>query len=362
MVSQTVYYNGSEADSDLEANPSLSGKYMAVSAGASASFSINKTFHSSYQYSMFDFSQVLLEVGFENFAEEIDVNAIARHVKKLAEFNATRPDVVRKYKDFFGAFGSHVVTGATYGSQFQLNFWASNEDSSVNSNFKADIEAEFNGLTASGRFDASVKKTGQYKAFEKWMQKTCSCQGGDTIIGTKVYSDSTAEDVYRNYERWVEISQQTRGVMALQTRGLWELMAAAMDDELNNRVEDIEQAFDWIVGNPAIHQTKCTLVINSDWGEIGFLNPSAFIVQDPNSPPPPDNTTFSSIKIIWGREHFHDFKGEIRIDFLIQNDGSPVDIELSHGGDGSTGSGACWAIIGDTAERLYEADRLSLLR
>lgn len=192
-ASQNSYSSGTEAASDLETNATLSGKYMAVSAGASASYSINKTFHSSYQYLMFNFKQVLLEVGFENFAEDIDTKALAWHVKKLAPFDHQKPDVVRAYKEFFGAFGSHVVIGATYGSRFQLNVWASNEDSSVTKNFSANVEAEFNGLTASGKFDASIKTTEQYKDFKKSVQKVCSCQGGDTTIGTKMSSDPTAK-------------------------------------------------------------------------------------------------------------------------------------------------------------------------
>lgn len=137
--------------------------------------------------------------------------------------------------------------------------------------------------------------------------------------------------------------------MTMQTMSLWELMTAAMDDDLNNRAGDIESAFTWIVANPATHQTKCSLTINSDWGEIGLLTPSAFILPDPANPPPTDNITFSKTKIVWGQEHSHEFKRDVRIDFIIENDGSPVDIELSHGSDGSTaGSGECRATIGDT--------------
>ncbi|EEP80471.1 predicted protein [Uncinocarpus reesii 1704] len=314
-TSQTSYTNGSVAASNLEADASLSGQYLAVSAGASANYSISKTFHSSYQYFMFNFRQVLLEVGLENFAENQYQRACMAHV-------------VKTYKTFFGTFGSHVVTGTTYGSRFQL--------------------AQFNGLTASGNFDASIKTTDQYKTFETSVQKNCSCQGGDTSIGTKIASDPTTTDVYTSYASWTKSSQTTPGVMTMQTMSLWELMTAAMDDTLNLRAGDVEKAFSWIVENPATHHTKCTLIVNSDWGEVGLLNPSAFIIPDPDNPPPTDKTIFSRTKIRWGLEHSHDFQREIRIDFIIQNDGSPVDIELSHGSDGSTsGSGACSAIIGN---------------
>ena len=119
-ATQISYTNGADAASDLETNASLSGKYLAVSAGASASYAINKTFHSKYQYALFNFRQVLLEVGFESFSEAIDTKVLGWHVKELPPFDHSKPDIVKKYKDFFGAFGSHVVTGATYGSRFQL--------------------------------------------------------------------------------------------------------------------------------------------------------------------------------------------------------------------------------------------------
>ena len=186
----------------------------------------------------------------------------------------------------------------------------------MNSNFEADISAEFNGLTTSGKVDSSIKKSDQYKSFSQSVQKLCSCKGGDTKIGSGISSNPSADNIYKDYEKWVATSQAMPGVMTMQVMSLWELMTAAMDEDLNNRAVDVENAFNWVVENPYKHQTKCTLVINSDWGEIGLLNPSAFIIPDPGSknPPPKENTTFSTTKVIWGKEHSHDFKREVRIE------------------------------------------------
>ena len=90
-------------------------------------------------------------------------------------------------------------------------------------------------------------------------------------------------------------------------------MSAASSSKITDRVADVENAFKWIVSHPAQHKTKCRFIINSDWGEIGLLTPSAFIEEDPDSKP---STEFvlSSTKISWGREHSYSYKKDVTVE------------------------------------------------
>lgn len=91
-------------------------------------------------------------------------------------------------------------------------------------------------------------------------------------------------------------------------------MSAANSDAVSNRASDVQKAFEWIVSHPRTHVTKARFTINSDWAEIGLLTPSAFITQDPDNPYPTDNTVFSTTKIVWGREHSHQFQRDVTIE------------------------------------------------
>jgi len=139
--------------------------------------------------------------------------------------------------------------------------------------------------------------------------------------------------------------------MSVQIMTLWDLMSASDEPAVSSRSLDVQRAYEWIGANPQEHRTKCRFVINSDWGEIGLLTPSAFIMEDPDSPIDPSvkaNLILSSTRITWGKERSHNFQRDVTIDFIIKNDGSPVDIELSHGSDGDTGgSGRCSVSFND---------------
>lgn len=139
--------------------------------------------------------------------------------------------------------------------------------------------------------------------------------------------------------------------MSYSTKELWVLMFESDDNEVSKAADDIEFAYNWIINHPQLYVTSGSIVIESDWAEIGLLTPSATIQPDPNIPvPDPTNTVFQTTKILWGREHSHDqrrmtIKYVLRYiayfplltcmsSFRIINDGSPLDIYISHGSDG----------------------------
>ncbi|KAK7688953.1 hypothetical protein QCA50_007644 [Cerrena zonata] len=344
--SYTLYKSGTDAATSFQADASLSAKYMAVSGSVDATYAINKTFHNEYQYALFSYNQHLYVTQFEDFASFIQEAVIKSRINQLKPFDPTNNDVVDSYRSFFKSMGSHCITGASYGSRMQLSVWASNSDSSVNSSWGLNVSAAFNGLVASGKFDASVKSSDEYKTFSNYMQKTCSCFGGDTSLASTINSNPMQDDIYTQFTKWVATSRESPDVMSFSLIEIWTLMNAAVDQDLVKRAIDVQHAYEWIVQNPRKHWTKCRFVINSDWAEVGLLTPSAFIMEDPDSKPSPNNLVFTTTKIQWGKEWSHAYQRDVTIDFLIVNDGSPVDIQLSHGSGGSTEtSGECRVTI-----------------
>ena len=163
-----------------------------------------------------------------------------------------------------------------------------------------------------------------------------------TVISSNTASDN---ELYSTYQGWIKTVQEEPGIMSMQLMTLWDVMASSDDEDVAKRNPDVQHAYQWVVSHPQEHWTKCRFVINSDWGEIGLLTPSAIILPDPEHPVDPSvlaNTNLATTKITWGKEQSHSFQRDVTIDFIISNDGSPVDIELSHGSDGdSGGSGRC---------------------
>ncbi|KAM0167910.1 hypothetical protein ACHAPF_011522 [Botrytis cinerea] len=237
--------------------------------------------------------------------------------------------------------GTHVITGCAYGARFQLNVWSSNTNSSAKEKFNVNVSAEYNGLTTGGKFDGSISTTDEYKNFQATVQKTCSCQGGDPQKAVTVSASPNDKDVYKHFNDWVQTTDKMPNVMSMQTAALWDVLAVAMDAELVDLAPSVEDVFKYIIAHPALHQTKCRFVINSDWGEMGLLTPSAFIRPDPENPAGSEFLV-TTTKVSWGREHSFQYERDKTVDFIIENDGSPIDIMLSHGSNGDqVGSGKC---------------------
>jgi hypothetical protein len=119
-------------------------------------------------------------------------------------------------------------------------------------------------------------------------------------------------------------------------------MSASTDKEVSSRARDVENAYLWIVSHPSRHLTKCRLDIYSDWGEIRLLTPSAFIRQDPHSPVQRSDVGIGSSNVYWTGNN-----QRVTVDFIIENDGRPVDIELARGTDGDqrVANGSCEIMI-----------------
>ncbi|KAI0055779.1 hypothetical protein BV25DRAFT_1723621 [Artomyces pyxidatus] len=346
--SYRTYERGSTVAHDVETNSDVSANYMAVSGSVDASYSISKTFQEKYQYAIFAHNSTLFTVSFDNYISSISPLKLRALTAGLVPFDPTNPTVVSAYRRFFQNVGTHVIISCNYGARFQLTVWASNENSAVNSSWGVDVAAAFNGLVTDGKFDASVKSTDQYKTFLGLMQKTVSCSGGDPAIAEKILALPQDDNVYQWFSDWSKTARNTPDVVSLSLTEIWTVMAQVLDSEVNALADDVQNAFKWIVANPRKHRTKCRLSISSDWGQIGLLTPSAFIRPDPEGVAlPAGMKEFNETKILWGQWYSYGYKIDVTIDFIIENDGSPVDIQFYHGsrGVGNTNTGRISVVI-----------------
>ena len=143
-----------------------------------------------------------------------------------------------------------------------------------------------------------VKGESQFQTFENSVQKTVSCLGGDASLASHIDSDPSAEGIFDTFRDWVKTSQTRPNIMAFQTEAIWDLMASANDSALASRWLDVFNAYQWVVENPEQHRTAARISITSNWGEIGLLTPSAYIMPDPQQPYAPE-IQMSTTKITW---------------------------------------------------------------
>ncbi|KAL8671944.1 MAG: hypothetical protein Q9168_003570 [Polycauliona sp. 1 TL-2023] len=330
---QMTFTSGTQAYQALNGDASLYARYYAVSGGLSASYAIQKSLQKSYQYLMKAHNNVQVVVHFVDYSDAINEEMLKRQLDRIAPFDPTKPDAdnIEQYRSLFATLGSHIITGVTYGDRFQLQVWADNSNTEVDKDFAADVGVEFNGLTSSGKIAADIKDSTEFAAFEGTVQKTYSIRGGDAKLGAQLDANIYNESIYNTYSKWVQTTGQNPKLHSFQTIPLWDLVSVAKNDVLAKRAVNLEKAYNWIVENPKQHLTQGLLTIQSDWGELDLLSPSAFLTRGTD---PPRDVFYSKNKIQW------DSRGRgavtIEIPFVIINDGSPVDIALSHGTLGST--------------------------
>ncbi|KAI4186371.1 MAG: hypothetical protein L6R41_003527 [Letrouitia leprolyta] len=328
------FKTGKDAAFAISVDSNIAARYTAVSGGASASYAIGKTFREEYQYYMFSFNEVRIHVEMQDYGKDVNEQFLLRRMSRIKPFDPRSQESIQAYKSLFATIGSHIITSATYGARLQLTVWASNKDSTVDQKFNVDVEAEFNGLTTEGKVDVDVKGESQYGTFEESVQKLSSCFGGDPDLSVSLAANPAADAVYQTFLKWSQTADRSPNVMSFQSEALWDIMNSAADPLLASRGTDVYKAYQYIVEHPEQHFTRARMVITSDWGEVGLLTPSAYIVRDPLGENP-DTTFLESTKISWINPGGGPARGAT-IDFIIVNDGSPIDISLSHGSVGPT--------------------------
>ncbi|KAK4160242.1 hypothetical protein QBC43DRAFT_293133 [Cladorrhinum sp. PSN259] len=302
--------SGAAAPNAIRSDASISARFMAVSGSASLHHSVAQSFNISMQYSMFSFSHTLARVRFDSWGANIDSDVLKQRLTGVVPFplgNDPDPAITSAYASLFRNMGNHHIR-------------CENSDTSVNQNFNANLSFAFKGLITGGSVDASV--------------------AGPTSISTSpIRCKRRAPD-------WVKTNRQHPSITSVQTTALWDVMSASPDTEVSSRARDVEKAYLCIVAHPSRHWSKCRLDINADWGEIRLLTPSAFMRPDPHSPIQRSDVGINPANVQGSNGDHHPKR--VTIDFIIENDGGAVDIELARRDNGDkrgVTNGSCEVVI-----------------
>ncbi len=115
-----LYKGGEQAAHDLSLDSSLAGSYMAVQGDISASYAIRKAFSKSYQYDLFNYNALLLDVKVSNYGHYVEEKFLSRTMDRIPKWDPRKPDVIEQYRSLFSTIGSHIITGVNYGGRIQL--------------------------------------------------------------------------------------------------------------------------------------------------------------------------------------------------------------------------------------------------
>lgn len=317
----TTYASGADAKSDFKTHGSLSVSYMAVSGSASIDYAFDKHFHVDYQYALFNSSKDQYRAVIDDYASWVNTT-VAKEAVSLGAFTA---DNIESFRSFFNNYGSHVILSALYGSRYLLNVWCTNSNEAVNTEFKTDVTAAYNGITTGGSVNATVSTEAQYSIYSQNSQQLVSVKGGDPNLALQLHSDPRNLSAYK---AWLDTTDTNPDIVSFQIEALWALYGISPDSTISDAGVELKKAYDYIAQTPkpkSLHQV--TVQVISDWAIFDLLSPSAII--NINPPIDPLITIPSTTRLQFG-EGGNQFIDKT-FQFAIYNDGSPIDIALSHG-------------------------------
>lgn len=118
-----VYKSGSEASEALRTEASVKAEYLAVSGSGGFEYGINKNFKSSKSYYMYTYGQDLVQTHVSNWGDAVNDKALHKALRpelKKQKWDPNDADTVSLYRNLFSTVGTHIVTGAAYGSRLSL--------------------------------------------------------------------------------------------------------------------------------------------------------------------------------------------------------------------------------------------------
>ncbi|KAI0055086.1 hypothetical protein BV25DRAFT_1922114 [Artomyces pyxidatus] len=347
-----TFASGTEAIQALSANGTLADIALPVSGVDSNLGWCQRSFSVDRQYALHGYSLTMFDAQFESFSDWIDVDVLKQELLQLPSFDASKKDTISAYRACFASLGSHVVTGTTYGAQFLLTVSAPNKDKDYTQHFESDVQAAYHGISSDGKFDKTIVSTPQFRAFVRESDCSVQCVGGNPTALLKVVHGpfTRASPMYQHYLKWISTTDRLPSVVSFQLKPLYDVLFFATDTDVAAKADDIQQAFEWLFTHQPLHLTTCRFSVTSDSGQVALLTPGAFFVHDPAKPLPQgariDDTKLFFVQPRSDGSLPHE---TITIDCTIKNDGSPIDVTLSHGVDGTQrGNGTCSVMIYET--------------
>lgn len=324
-----TFSDGPLAVKALQDDSALAYRLLPATTNSDISLSpLNKSLPQGNQFYFFVNDHDAYSGGLRDYLAYINEEELLTHVSKLVPFDATNPEVVQAYVEFFDAVGSHFVTNTGFGARFLLEVWALNKYKDVNDNFVRDITASLKGLNNGGNYDNTVFGEAQYWNFNRLSQRIIRIRGGDSDLADSLVLSPD----YPKFEQWLQSIRNNAELITLRATALWTLLRDADNAKLRACATDVQNAFEYLssLRQPNDKRTWITFESKSNWAEFGILTPSAvigggdtdqFAVQQPFSLGP--------AKLSWGQPNC------IAENFIavceINNDGTPIDIYVGCG-------------------------------
>jgi hypothetical protein len=174
--------SGNEVMQKLDADASLEAQYMAVSGKLSAKTALSSRYKSDTMYAF------VLD-NYERYVAKLDVRMSLTKLLDTkflddvgalpSSFDAKDKTVRGKFFDFFDRWGTHLVTGVTYGQRLVVEIEEKAFDEESQRDFEVNVRASYDGLVAKVEGEANVKGSDEYNRFQKTKKERCTIQGGD---------------------------------------------------------------------------------------------------------------------------------------------------------------------------------------
>ena len=116
-----TFPNGREAASAFRADASYPLRYFAVSGTTSGAIAAQKSFLEDHQYAFFSYTQGSYSVRLRDYIGSLVEPPLIKGLEGVPKpFNPSDANGVRKYREFFRDFGSHVIHNVNYGARYPL--------------------------------------------------------------------------------------------------------------------------------------------------------------------------------------------------------------------------------------------------
>ncbi|KAK1220317.1 hypothetical protein PQX77_016912 [Marasmius sp. AFHP31] len=243
-----TFPSGQHAINKLKTDHTLLQRlYPVVGKDDSVPQAIFKYLPSDLQYAFYSFREPKYIAMIENHKDVLNEAVLLKALRDLPpSFVGENPEVVDKYEDFFSLYGSHVVTGAEYGSWFQMHIWGSNDNSEVKAAWAEDVKADYDGIPSAGHYDSNIKLTSQYKDYQMIRSSMFSILGGDIELAADLLNHRD----YKSFEAWQATANRpsTRPVSFSLTE-MWTLVSLSDNVELARFALPLYKAYEWITAH-----------------------------------------------------------------------------------------------------------------
>ncbi|KAJ8080929.1 hypothetical protein PM082_017764 [Marasmius tenuissimus] len=243
-----TFPSGQDATNKLKTDHTLLPRlYPVVGKDNSVSRAVYQSLSSDLQYAFYSFREPKYIATIENCKDLLNESVLLQYLRDLPpSFDGENPEVVNKYKGFFSLWGSHVVTGAEYGSWLQIHTWGSNDNSEIKAAWTEDVKADYDGIPSGGHYDPNIKSTPQYKDYQQIRSSDVSISGGDTNLVINLHSNKD----YKSFEAWqATANQPSTKPVSFSLTEVWTLVGLSDNVELARFAFPLYKAYEWFLAH-----------------------------------------------------------------------------------------------------------------